>query len=680
MVSGRAFQSLPAVTAKELLGESGWLLARTKTDGRWGRRVLEYRPRIGKGSVERPLARCTDNLTRIAGTCWMQATSNRSLGRPIFSSGPKINLVVLISLVSSEETIQPNIVFIVADDLGWDDVSFHGSDQILTPNIDILAYEGVILNQHYSDTEGTASSSSLFTGKYAMRLGNQGISLSAAEDRGIPVAEPLLPSYLQKLGYSTHLVGKWNVGKSREHYLPTYRGFDSFYGFTDRSVDYFTYNLVENCNGTDFFGLNLFDNTSPVMDQTGHLTEILTDQAVRIIRTHNTSIPLYLHISHAAPHAGGGLVNLQPPFDSIGANEHIAHSARRLYAGLVTSLDKSVGHTIAALAERDLLHNTIIIFISDNGAPTIGISQNFGSNLPFRGIKGTPWEGATRTTAVLWHSSISPKIHDSLFHVTDWLPTLINAAGGNISGDIDGIDQWDTINHDEKPKRFNILITADDLNGWAAFREGDIKIVVGDVNQNVSRYYGKELKAIRTEIPSYEDILLECDTSSIFRETLDLITDIDLAFSKRTELNISEAYGNKIDVEPCVPTKVKGCLFNITADPLEINDLWNVAPELVRHMTLRLRTLWLEMVPRRQPQIDPKANPSLRNYIWSPWVANDAIILDPPKTAVFPLQISVEELQYLVDLNFNTFRENLNLYIKNMSKSFVRSVSELFSF
>ncbi|XP_059046112.1 arylsulfatase B-like [Achroia grisella] len=591
----------------------------------------------------------------------------------------KICIITLLSLVSSEEPLQPNIVFIVADDLGWDDVSFHGSDEILTPNIDVLAYEGVILNQYYTDTEGTASRSALFTGKYAMRLGTQGISLSAAEDRGIPISEALLPSYLGKLGYSTHLVGKWNVGKSREHYLPTSRGFDSFYGFVGRSVDYYTYNLVENCNGSDFFGLNLFNNSDPVFDQTGHLTEILTDQALRIIRGHNVSVPLYLHISHAAPHVGGGLVNLQPPLDSIEANAHIAYSARRLYAGLVTSLDKSIGHIVSALAERDILDNTILIFVSDNGAASTGSSQNFGSNLPFRGTKGTPWDGAARAIALLWHSSLSPKIHDGLFHVTDWLPTLVNAAGGNISEQIDGINQWDTINHDEKSKRLDILITIDDLNGWAAFRQGDFKIIVGDVNQNFSVFYSKELKVLRTPIPSYEGMLLECDTNRIFREMLDLVMDVDLAFSKRKELIVTNIHENEMDVNLCVPTKAKGCLFNITADPSETNDLWNSLPELVRHMTLRLRILWMEMIPRRQPESDSRANPSNRNYIWYPWVENNEVILEPPKTPAFPLQVSVNELEYLVDLNMNTFKENLNQYIKNMSKSFIRSVTSLFS-
>ncbi|XP_053603848.1 arylsulfatase B-like [Plodia interpunctella] len=580
---------------------------------------------------------------------------------------------------NEEENQKPHIVFIVADDLGWNDVSFHGSDLIMTPNIDVLAYEGVILNQYYTDTQGTSSISALFTGKYPMRLGTQGASISACEDRGIPISERLLPAYLQELGYSTHLVGKWNVGKSREHYLPTLRGFDTFYGFHGSSVDYYTYNLIETCDGKEFFGLNFFDNLDSVQNLRGHLTEIITDEAVQIIREHNTSTPLYLHISQASPHAGGGLVNLQPPVESIAANEHIAHSARRLYAGQVTSLDRSVGQIVAALAEKDILQNTIILFVSDNGAAPIGHSQNFGSNLPLRGIKGTPWEGAARSIGLIWQAAISPKVYDGLFHVSDWLPTLMNAAGGNIVKGIDGTNQWDAIINDEEIKRNDLLITIDDLNGWAAFREGDFKIIVGDVPKNISNYHGKEFDATRSDVPTYETLLYECDTARVLRETLNLILDIDLAFIKRNE-SVSANFADNIE-NLCYPTKDKGCLFNITEDPYEQNDLWYTSHDVVRHMTLRLRTLWTEAKPRREPQLNLRADPSTNNYIWFSFVENDEVTDESPLAMpTFPLRVSLGEVQYLVNLNLGMLKNKMNDYITSMGESFVKSVKGLFAF
>ncbi|CAH2071333.1 unnamed protein product, partial [Iphiclides podalirius] len=312
----------------------------------------------------------------------------------------------------------------------------------------------------------------------------QGVSIAASEDLGIPEFERLLPSYLRELGYETCLIGKWNVGKSREHYLPNHRGFNTFYGFLDGSIDYYTYDLIETWNGDIAYGLNLYNNTEPVEDQIGHITEVFTDKAVHIIQNHNSTYPLYLHLSHAAPHVGGGMVNLQTPTDTIAANSHIAHSARRMYAGMVTGLDKSVGRVVAALSERGMLQNTIIVIVSDNGALTTGALQNFGSNFPLRGVKGTPWEGALRSPALIWHPLLPSTTWRGLFHVTDWVPTLLSAAGGSIATHIDGIDQWFSLKNGEKPKRKNALLALDSLNGWLAFREGDLKIIIGQHNHS----------------------------------------------------------------------------------------------------------------------------------------------------------------------------------------------------
>ncbi|KAI5646463.1 sulfatase domain-containing protein [Phthorimaea operculella] len=593
-----------------------------------------------------------------------------------------VTLVLVFTQVSTEDEFEkPNIVFIVADDLGWDDVSFHGSDQIMTPNIDVLAYQGIILQQYYTDTLGTASRSALFTGKYPLRLGTQSVSIKASEDRGIPVSERLLPSYLKELGYETHLVGKWHVGKSRKHYMPTYRGFDTFYGFLGGAVDYLTYNLIEDHNTTSFFGIDFFENTKALDDVSGYLTDILTDKAVQVIRDYNGSAPLYLHISHAAPHVGGALVNLQAPAEYITANEHIAHSARRNYAGLVTSLDKSVGSVVAALAEKDILQNTLIVFVSDNGAPTVGPEQNFGSNLPLRGMKNTPWEGGARSVALLWNPSLSPGIWHGLFHVTDWLPTLVAAAGGSWIPNIDGVNQWNTLINGGQPKRNELLLTIDDVGGWAAFREGDFKIIVGELKKENCRYQGMELKALRLDAPFYEQALLESETCLVFRETLDEVLDLDSAFAKRNRSNlVSRNIQYPIqDAVSCIPTRAKGCLYNITADPLEAKDLWDSSPELVQRMSLRLRTLWSELKPRWPPLLDMRANPASHNYTWTPWVPNDEIPLKPP-TAVpaFPLQVSIGDLQYLVDLNLNMFRQRMFDSIKNMGSSFVKSIGGLF--
>ncbi|KAL0882401.1 hypothetical protein ABMA27_000885 [Loxostege sticticalis] len=591
-----------------------------------------------------------------------------------------LNCFSLPLIIASAEIYKPHIVFIVADDLGWDDVSFHGSDQLLTPNIDTLMYHGVCLNQYYTDAEGTPSRSAMFTGKYAMRLGAQGISIKASEDRGIPPTERLLPDYLRELGYSTNLVGKWGIGKSRPHYLPSNRGFDTFYGFLGDAVDYFTYNAIDKSNAATFYGLDFFDDMEPVENENRHLTTILTEKAVKVIREHNASTPLYLHLSHAAPHIGGALADLQPPLDSLKDNEYIAHPLRRLFAGLVTSMDKSVGNVVAALAERDMLQNTLIIFVSDNGAPTVGASKNYGSNFPFRGVKSTPWEGAVRSVAVAWHASIPPRIHKGLFHVTDWLPTLVSAAGGRVKDKIDGVNQWDIIlNKDEIPQRNDILISIDELRGWAALRDGDMKIIVGDFGQNYNGHYGLNLKQVKHNTPFYEDVLLDSEIGHVFKETLGLFLDINLAYVKRSDINLTQLYeGSYKDI--CTPTKAKGCLFNISADPFEVRDLWNSSPEIVKHLSLRLRSFWADLQPRSQPISDLRANPAKRGYVWLPWLENNAqSVVQAPPLPAFPLKVTSDEVQHLVNLNIDDFRTKVNKYISIMGESIRLSVESLFS-
>lgn len=163
-----------------------------------------------------------------------------------------------------------------------------------------------------------------------------------------------------------------------------------------------------------------------------------------------------------------------------------------------------------------------------------------------------------RTTAVVWHASIPSRIWSGLFHVTDWMPTLIGAAGGNYNGTIDGINQWNAITKDETPPRRDALITIDDLKDWAAFRQGDYKIIVGNVEPEKSEFYGMELMKLRLPGYSYENVLLSCDTARVFKETLFIDLDLDMAAVKRDTLNLYKSINvTKSKEELCIPTKGK---------------------------------------------------------------------------------------------------------------------------
>ncbi|KAF9801096.1 hypothetical protein SFRURICE_019258 [Spodoptera frugiperda] len=531
-------------------------------------------------------------------------------------------ILAMISTTISGYRQQPsNIVFIMVDDMGWNDVSFHGSDQILTPNIDSLAYQSAILHHYYSEAICTPARTALLTGKYPMRLGMHGLPLFNSEDRGIPLTERLLPSYLKELGYATHLVGKWHVGMSRPEYLPTSRGYDHHYGMRGGYIDYYTYNKVETWpNGRLMFGLDLYDDEIPQETEHRYIVDALTDKAVKIIQYHNTSQPLFLHVTHNAPHAANAGAALQPPLYSPVKNDYIANSNRRLYSEVVKQIDRSVGKIVEALGDKGILEDTIIVFVSDNGAPTVGELRNWGVNLPLRGKKNTPWEGAVRVPAFIWQASLRPKVWQGLMHISDWLPTLVTAAGGRAPTGIDGVNQWDSIMFDGVSKRKEVLITIEDsnTNAWASYRAGDYKIIVGNVTGVSNGYYGAELMANKMPPPEYFPALGNSVVTRVFGD-IGRYLDFDVVRAMRKAATI-RADETKRDATPCVPTPTRGCLYNVRQDPTESRDLWTRANKIATLLTSRLRALWSSQLRRGPLRLQEAADPANNHYVWHPWI------------------------------------------------------------
>ncbi|XP_045494398.1 arylsulfatase B-like isoform X1 [Colias croceus] len=515
---------------------------------------------------------------------------------------------------------QPNILFVMVDDMGWNDVSYHGSDQISTPNLDALATSGVIFKQYYSEAICTPARTALLTGKYPMRLGMQGMPLYNSEDRGIPLTERLLPARLKERGYKTHLVGKWHVGMSKKEYLPTSRGYHSHYGIRGGFVDYYTYNKIETWpDGRLLYGLDFFDNDIPQTTEERYVVDALTDRAIEIIHNHNTSCPLFLHYTSCAPHAGNAGGALQPPLNSYLGNRHIANSDRRLYAEVVTHLDYSVGRLVRALSDKGILHNTIIVFISDNGAPTVGQFSNWGINLPFRGRKQTPWEGGVRVPAFIWHASLKPKVYDGLMHITDWMPTLLAASGGEIDEKIDGVNQWPAILQGQKSPRKEVFIAVEDRNTiYAAFRAGDYKIIIGNVTGLGNGYYGAEYLANKAAPPDYFSSLVTSDVAKVL-ETLGINYDYGEVMSTRRAAMVKQIDQVR-DQEPCLPSPTRGCLYNVQKDPSESHNLWSRGQKITALLTIRLRALWSDLLRRGAPKLDDEADPANYNYIWLPWI------------------------------------------------------------
>ncbi|CAH4035540.1 unnamed protein product [Pieris brassicae] len=531
-------------------------------------------------------------------------------------------LILGVITVSANDVSPPHILFIVADDMGHNDVSYLGSDQISTPNLDALATRGVILKQYYSEASCTPARTALLTGKYPIRTGMQGFPLYNSEDRGIPLTEKLLPAHLKDIGYDTHLVGKWHLGMSSKAFLPQNRGYDSHYGMRGGFIDYLSYHKVEEWpNGTLMFGLDFFDNDIPQITEERYAVDALTDRAIEIIFGHNSSTPLFLHYSSCAPHAGNAGGALQPPLYKKLGSKHIANSNRRLYAEVVRHLDYSVGRLVRALADKGILQNTLIVFVSDNGSPTSGMFRNWGINLPFRGRKQTPWEGGVRVPAFIWHAGLKPNVWDGLMHISDWMPTLLAAAGRRFDEKIDGINQWPSILQGQQSPRKEVLVSVEDRdNGYAALRMGDYKLLIGNFTGIGSAYYGAEFLPNKEKPPDFYDSLASSEVAKMF-STLGITYDYGDVIATR-KATLVKQIDTVTDQVPCIPTPNRGCLYNLKKDPAESHDLWLRGQKIVSLMTMRLRSFWSQMVRRGPTELNMDADPALHNYVWLTWLNN----------------------------------------------------------
>ncbi|KAM7299826.1 arylsulfatase B [Ixodes scapularis] len=251
--------------------------------------------------------------------------------------------------------------------------------------------------------------------------------LLAAEPNGLPLEFKIMPEYFKDLGYETHLIGKWNLGYYMKEYTPTYRGFDSFYGFYNYEEDYFTHNL----EFEGHIGLDFWLNTEPVLGENGNYsTHLYTERAKFLIANRDVSKPFFLYLSHQSVHGASGNDPLQAPEENIAKFPYIGDERRTKYAGMVDALDESAGDVLEALYEAGMLANTIIVMSSANGGLSSGVESNGGSNFPLRGGKGALWEGGTRASAFIWTPLLYQKnrVSDQMMHITDWLPTLYAAA------------------------------------------------------------------------------------------------------------------------------------------------------------------------------------------------------------------------------------------------------------
>ncbi len=338
----------------------------------------------------------------------------------------------------------PNVVIILTDDLGWGDVSYHGS-HIPTPNIDKLAENGMELNRFYSNPVCSPTRASLLTG---LHIFNHGVVRPfmnpAAEQTGMPPELKIMPQYFKEAGYQTALSGKWHLGTAKEEFWPTNRGFETSYGHMTGGIGYFDHTAAGR--------LDWHRNESSLREE-GYSTELIANEAINIIKNKDQNRPLFLYVAFNAPHTP-----IEAPLQSIEKFSYLEDERDRVYAANVNALDNEIGKIIKAIEDEDLLEETIILFFSDNGPvfdinPIVKvIAPNLinakGSTAGLSGSKTSALEGGIRVPAVLWWKGIIEKEKSNqFFFIQDVLPTLLTAANIKTSDKdkFDGDDKWSNL-------------------------------------------------------------------------------------------------------------------------------------------------------------------------------------------------------------------------------------------
>ena len=352
-----------------------------------------------------------------------------------------LSTAVVVAMFASAAIAQPsgrpNIVIIVADDLGYADVGFQGCKDIPTPHLDALATSGVVCTSGYvTHPFCSPTRAALLIGRYQQRFGHENNPTWLPEDRsvGLPLDQVTVADAMKTAGYATGAVGKWHLG-AHPSFHPNRRGFDAYFGLLGGGHQYFDHNQFKTnpVKATQEYFIPLVRNKTPV-EENAYLTDALGREAAAFVESHREG-PFFLYLAFNAPHTP-----LQAPEVYLNRTEGIEDGKLRTYAAMVCGMDDAVGVVMAKLKEHHLDRNTLVFFFSDNGGP-IGVTNC--RNVPLRGAKGQVYEGGVRVPFVVsWPAKLKPGRYEHPVSTLDVFPTAIAAGGGAAPKDVrlDGVD------------------------------------------------------------------------------------------------------------------------------------------------------------------------------------------------------------------------------------------------
>ncbi|XP_055333780.1 arylsulfatase B-like [Paramacrobiotus metropolitanus] len=509
---------------------------------------------------------------------------------------------------------KPNILVFIADDLGHADLSYsEGNLQTPTPNIDKLAWDGIILNRHYVNPICTPTRGAFMTGRDAFRVGLQTAAISEGEPWGLPLQFKIQPQYFKDLGYTTAAVGKWHLGMYTRQHFPNARGFDYSYWFHGGDANWFNVStgwLTPVLNHGKAFRENgkiIFSNIT----NNYYFPEQMTAKAEQIIHDFEPNKPWYLYfatpVTHTAIAAYGpeqhvmASYQLRPPVRSF-SNQF---PERKKQLGIIQVLDEQFRRLTNALTYTGAINNTIIVFMADNGGPLPEVAgfihgSNHASNWPLRLGKGSLFEGGVRGLSFIWSPLLKRRgrVTNQLFHVSDWLPTLYEAAGGNVRDlvNVTGVSQWKSLFHGNNYGPRTELVNNIDsiLNQYAMVYQdqygGMYKLIGGNVFNN--QFFGwdrTEGTSPGNEMKSWSPVSVECN------------------------------FPDGMEVSTCRPYQ-SDCLFDLINDPCETNNIAASFPSMTQLLQQKIKNYNGSSFPAQVRPFDPASNPDLHQGLWTPWL------------------------------------------------------------
>jgi arylsulfatase A-like enzyme len=390
-------------------------------------------------------------------------------------------LFIALFACAARASDQPNIVFIIADDLGWADVAFHGGNAP-TPNLDRLAAGGLELTQHYVYPVCSPTRSALLSGRYATRFG----VTSPQNPRAYRWDTVTLASALKSAGYDTALFGKWHLG-SKQEWGPQKFGFDYSYGSLAGGVGPWDHRYKQGQFS------QTWHRNAELIEEKGHVTDLIAREAIQWLEA-RSSKPFFLYVPFTAVH-----LPLKEPDEWLAkVPVSITGDVPRHYAACIMHLDDAVGRIAATLEKSGRDKNTIFIFTSDNGGswsenagqeyPADGYPEGKipGNNKPLRDQKGSVYEGGVHVPCIVrWPGKLKPGKFTGVAHISDWMPTFCSLAGYKPKADLkwDGINLWPQLSGTEPPKSRAIYIAGPGFKSRMV-REGDWKLVVAEAKKD----------------------------------------------------------------------------------------------------------------------------------------------------------------------------------------------------